>query len=263
MLLESKNLSKSFPVESKLLHQVIGSVTAVDNISLSLTKGKVLGLVGESGSGKTTLAKIIVGLIEPDNGEILFQGEDIRKSTRKERAKKIQMIFQDPFASLNPRLTVGTILAEAIESRYRLHVTRYTKRQIENEIKELLNIVGMSTNIVSDYPHQFSGGQRQRIGIARALAVQPEIIIADEPVSSLDVSIQAQILNLLLDLKEKFNLSYIFITHDLGLINFLADYLLVMYRGKIIEEGKPDEVISNPKDKYTEELFNSLPKIIL
>lgn len=261
MLLETKNLKKSFPIESKLLRQVIGQVIAVDNVSLSLNKGQVLGLVGESGSGKTTLGKIICGLLEPESGEITYEGKNIKNFTRKERAKKIQMVFQDPFASLNPRLSIGTILGEAIKSRYSLLATRYSQKQINNEIKELLNLVGMPTNILHNYPHQFSGGQRQRIGIARALAMQPEIIIADEPVSSLDVSIQAQILNLLLDLKDKFGLSYLFITHDLNVVNFIADYILIMYEGKIVEEGKTDEVINNPRDKYTKKLFNSLLKV--
>jgi len=261
MLLKIKNLKKSFPIESKLLHQVIGKVIAVDNVSLGLDKGEVLGLVGESSSGKTTLGKIIAGLVSPDSGEIFFQEKNIQEFTRKERAKKIQIIFQDPFASLNPRLSVGTILAEATRIRHEATGTRYQAREIEEEIKELLNIVGMPTNILHNYPHQFSGGQRQRIGIARALARQPELIIADEPVSSLDISIQAQILNLLVDLKEKFGLSYLFIAHDLSVVNFIADRTMVMYQGRIVEEGETEEILREPKNIYTQKLLNSLPLI--
>jgi len=256
-LLSVKRISKSFPIESKFLHQTIGYVTAVADVSLVLNRGEILGLVGESGSGKTTLGKIIVGLIESDKGNIFFQNKDIKNFTQQERAKKIQMIFQDPFASLNPRLSIGTILGEALRSRYRLQVTSYKKNKIEDEVKELLNTVGMPTNILHNYPHQFSGGQRQRIGIARALAMQPEILVADEPVSSLDVSVQAQILNLLLDLKEKFGLSYLFITHDLSIVNFIADHILVMYKGKIIEEGETKKILSNPKENYTQKLRES------
>lgn len=257
-LLEVRNLKKSFPVESKLLHKVISLVIAIDDVSLTLDKGEVLGLVGESGSGKTTLGKIVAGFIQPDSGEIYFKDENIKKFNRKERAKKIQMIFQDPFASLNPRLSIGTILGEAAKIRHRTLDIGHRTRQIEEEVKELLNLVGIPTNILHDYPHQFSGGQRQRIGIARALAMQPELIIADEPVSSLDISIQAQILNLLVDLKEKFGLSYIFIAHDLSVANFIADRIAVMYQGKVVEEGKTDEVLKNPKDKYTQRLLDSL-----
>ncbi len=260
-VLEVRNLRKSFPVESKLLRKVIGSVIAIDDVSLTLDKGEVLGLVGESGSGKTTLGKIIAGFIQPDSGEIYFEGGNIKKFNRKERAKRIQMIFQDPFASLNPRLSIGTILGEAVKVRHEGSGTRYQGKQIEEEVKQLLNTVGMATNILHDYPHQFSGGQRQRIGIARALAVQPELIIADEPVSSLDISIQAQILNLLVDLKEKFGLSYIFIAHDLSVANFIADRIAVMYQGKVVEGGRTDEVLKNPKDKYTQRLLDSLPLV--
>lgn len=181
-LLKLEKLSKLFSIESKFLHQPIGYVTAVDDVSLVLNRSEVLGLVGESGSGKTTLGKIIAGLLKPDSGEIYYKGENIEKLNRQQRAQKIQMIFQDPFASLNPRLNIGTILAEAIRNSQQAPGNR---QEVEEELKELLNLVGMPTNIIHDYPHQFSGGQKQRIGIARVLAMRPEIIIADEPVSSL------------------------------------------------------------------------------
>lgn len=268
MLLETKNLKKSFPIESKFLRQKIGEVTAVENASLKIREGEILGLVGESGSGKTTVGKMIAGLLEPDAGEIYFQDEDLKEFNRQERARKIQMIFQDPFASLNPRLSIGTILGEATRSRQKAVGSREQrakskeqKREVKEEIEQLLNSVGMPTNILHSYPHQFSGGQRQRIGIARALAMQPQLIIADEPISSLDVSIQAQILNLLLELKERFSLSYLFIAHDLSVVSFIAERIAVMCKGKIIEEGNTPEILENPQNSYTRKLLDAVPQI--
>ncbi len=260
MLLKLENISKSFAIESKLLHRTIGFVKAVDNVSFELNSGEVVGLIGESGSGKTTLGKIIAGLIKPDEGKIVFN--DILIDS-KPKTTDVQMVFQDPFSSLNPKLSIGVIISEPVRQRHKINKTITTKRQIVEETKYLLALVGMPTNILDNYPHQFSGGQRQRIGIARVLAMQPKLIIADEPVSSLDISVQAQILNLLLDLRDKFNFAYLFISHDLSVINFISTRVLVMYHGAIIEHRMTEDIIKSPKNDYTKKLINSVPTINL
>ena len=260
-MLKVENLKKYFPVERGVFRKVVDYTRAVDGISFGVRKGEIFALVGESGCGKTTTAKLIVKLLEPTDGEIFFQDKDISLLGRRELARKIQIIFQDPFASLNPRLTIGTILGEAV--RYRLEAAGEKVKTKEgiNEAKELLNRVRLPVNILNEYPHQFSGGQRQRIGIARALAMQPELIVADEPVSSLDISVQAQILNLLLDLRDSLGLSYLLIAHDLNIVRFLADRVAVMYQGKIVEMGSVKNVYKDSQHPYTKKLLEAIPTL--
>lgn len=260
-ILEVNNLKKHFPVERGAFKKTVGYVHAVDGISFFIRKGEVLGLVGESGCGKTTTGKIIVGLLKPTSGEVLFCGQDIFKMGRTNLASKIQIIFQDPFASLNPRLSIGTILGEAVKIRAKAENKQIDATELKEKVKRLLDSVGLPANIVNDYPHQFSGGQRQRIGIARALAMEPEIIIADEPVSSLDISIQAQILNLLSDLKDNLGLSYLFIAHDLNVTKHITDRIIIMHNGRIMEEGVTNEVYQAPKHDYTKKLLSSVPVV--
>lgn len=246
-LLRIENIKKYF-----------GGVKAVDDVSLAIKPKEVLGLVGESGSGKTTLGKIIAKLILPDGGKIFFNGKDLSAFSHQELATKIQLIFQNPFASLNPKLCVGTTLKEAVITRYRINKKTFTKKQIEDEVNNLIHLVGLFPGCIHHYPHQFSGGQQQRIAIARALALQPQLIIADEPVSSLDISIQAQILNLIADLKDELGISFLFIAHDLSVINFIADRVAVMYRGKIVEYGPTEKIIYSPENSYTQKLLDSV-----
>ncbi len=260
-MLKVDSLKKYFPVERGVFRKVIDYVRAVDGISFEIKKGEVFALVGESGCGKTTTAKLIVGLLEPTDGKIFFHGKDISLLKRKELARKIQIIFQDPFASLNPRLTIGTIVGEAVKHRLEATDEKVKTKKIKKETRELLNRVGLPVNILNEYPHQFSGGQRQRIGIARALAMQPELIVADEPVSSLDISVQAQILNLLLDLRDSLELSYILIAHDLNVVRFLADRVAVMYQGKIVESGSVRNVYEDPRHPYTKKLLEAIPTL--
>ncbi len=260
-LLKVENLRKYFFLKKGIFNLKKEAIKAVDDVSFNLEKGEILGLVGESGSGKSTIAKLIVRLIYPQTGKIFFKKEEIGKFSREKLSKNVQMIFQDPFASLNPKLSVGTIIGEVVRIRNRISGEACSRNDIREEIKRILDTVGLPVNILSDYPHQFSGGQRQRIGIARALAMRPRLIIADEPVSSLDISIQAQIINLLLDLKEEFDLSFIFIAHDLNLVKYVSQRMLVMYKGKIVEEGLSEEIYRNPKNSYTQQLIESIPKI--
>ncbi len=247
-------LKKYFPVKG--IFRTIGWVRAVDNVSFIIPKGKTLGLVGESGSGKTTVGRLILRLIEPTSGHIFFEGRDVFRLGRREIRefrKKAQMVFQDPYGSLNPRMTVYDIIVEALK------VHRIEVDDPYSYVVKLLEEVGLNETHVYRYPHEFSGGQRQRIAIARALAVNPEFMVLDEPTSALDVSVQAQILNLLKELQARRNLTYLFISHDLGVVRYMSDYIAVMYLGKIVELGPAEEVFEKPLHPYTQMLLASIP----
>ncbi len=255
-LLEVKNLRKSFRIRDSL-GRTSGQLVAVNDISFSVKQGETLGLVGESGCGKSTAGKLILQLLQPDSGEVLFSGEELTGLSAKQMRpyrRHLQMIFQDPFSSLNPRMTVGAILREPL-----LIHRLAPPRQLRDRVIELLEKVGLSAEHEQRYPHEFSGGQRQRVGIARALAVEPQLIIADEPVSALDLSVQAQILNLLQKFQKEQGLSYIFIAHDLAVIEHVSDRIAVMYLGKIVELTNAEELYKNPRHPYTEALLNAVP----
>ena len=250
-ILEVRNLVKHFKTSRGMLH-------AVDDVSFTLERGRTLGLVGESGCGKSTTGRTILRLIEPTSGEIIFEGQDISKlSPSKLRAlrKDMQLIFQDPYSSLDPRKTVSQIISEPIRANKILK----TQKEIDERVAELMETVGLAMRLVTTSPHELDGGRRQRIGIARALAMEPKFIVCDEPVSALDVSIQAQILNLLKELQEKMGLSYIFITHDLAVVNHFADDIAVMYLGKIVEKAPAEELFTNPLHPYTKALLSAIP----
>jgi oligopeptide transport system ATP-binding protein len=259
-LLEVKNLKIHFPVKHGLFSRVQGYVKAVDDVSLAIAPGETLGLVGESGCGKTTLGRAIIRLIEPTSGQVLFNGEDItqlRGSELRQRRRGFQMIFQDPYGSLNPRMTVEQIIGEAID----IHKLAETPAARRARINELLQAVGLNAVHAQRYPHEFSGGQRQRIGIARALAVEPRLIVCDEPVSALDVSVQAQIINLLMDLQQQRGLAYLFIAHDLAVIEHISRRVMVMYLGKIVEIAEAKELARAPKHPYTQALLSAVPVV--
>jgi oligopeptide transport system ATP-binding protein len=257
-LLEVDHLVKHFPIKSGILiDREVGRVRAVDDVTFSVRPGETLGLVGESGCGKSTLCRTILRLIEPTSGSVTFDGrrlDTLSRSQMRAMRREMQIIFQDPYASLNPRKRVAQIIGEPLE----LHGLA-SGGTVRDRVRELLDRVGLSPEHTDRYPHEFSGGQRQRIGIARALALQPRLVIADEPVSALDVSIQAQIINLLEDLQDEFGLTYIFVAHDLGVVRHVADRIAVMYLGKIVELGPADEVYSRPIHPYTLSLLSAVP----
>ncbi len=256
-LLQVRNLKKYFPIRGGVFSRVVANVKAVEEFSLTINSGEVVGLVGESGSGKTTAGRAILRLIEPTDGEIVFDGVDIAKLPKakmRDYRKQMQIIFQDPFASLNPRMSVGDIIGEALT----IHNLARGKAK-EDRVADLLERVGMNAGHMRRYPHEFSGGQRQRIGIARALAVDPKFIVADEPVSALDVSIQAQVVNLLQDLKDELGLTMLFIAHDLGVVEYISDKVVVMYLGRIMEIAPAKELYRNPVHPYTEALLSAVP----
>jgi len=258
VLLEVKNLKKYFPVTTGIVIQRhVGDVKAVDGISFYVKRGETLGLVGESGCGKTTTGRVILQLEKPTAGDVLFEGENLCKISGEKLRKmrrKMQIIFQDPYASLNPRLMVGDIIGEP------LFVHNVAKgKKLKRRVRELLEIVGLNPYFITRYPHEFSGGQRQRIGVARALALNPSFIVCDEPISALDVSIQAQIMNLLEDLQNEFNLTYLVIAHDLSVVRHISDRVAVMYLGKLVESTESIELYKNPKHPYTEALLSAVP----
>jgi len=257
ILVETKELKKYFHPPGRQFWNKAGLIKAVDGVSLEIRTGETLGLVGESGCGKSTLAKLIMGLEKPTAGEILFEDENINaysKEAWREFRNKVQIIFQDPYASLNPRRTAGKTVGEPFYIRGK----NLTKKEINDHIEELLKVVGLGPEHRDRYPHEFSGGQRQRIGIARAISVQPALIIADEPVSALDVSIQAQILNLLKDLQDEFQLTYLFVSHNLGVIRHMSDRVAVMYLGRIVETGTNEEIFLTPRHPYTRLLLSAI-----
>jgi len=257
-LLEVEDLVKHFPIKSGLLiDRHVGEVKAVDGVSLSIARGETLGLVGESGSGKSTLCRAALQLLKPTSGSVRFEGREIaglnRRAMRPLR-RQMQMVFQDPYASLNPRKRISQIIGDPMR---RQGVGSAAERR--RRVHELLERVGLSSEHYDRYPHEFSGGQRQRIGIARALALRPTLIVADEPVSALDVSIRAQIVNLLADLQEEFNLSYLFVAHDIAIVRHVSDRIAVMHDGKIVEHGTADQVCESPRDPYTRSLLSAVP----
>ena len=258
-MIEIKNLRKYFPIKGGFFNKNYGEVKAVENVNFEIPEGEILGLVGESGSGKTTLGRSIIRLIEPSAGEILYNNKNIIDYSEKEMRKlrkDFQIIFQDPFASLDPRKKIFDIISQGLK----IH-TNLSKQEIYEKILTIIKDVGLQEEHLNRYPHEFSGGQRQRIGIARSLVLDPKFIIADEPVSALDVTIQAQILNLILELKEKYSLTILFISHDLSVINQIADRVMVMYLGHIVEVASTKNLFSNPKHPYTKSLIETAPQI--
>lgn len=256
-ILEVKNLKKYYEHRSGFLKRNVRMVKAVDEISLSVKEGEILGIVGESGCGKSTLGRSILRLIEPTSGEVYFDGKDIlalKKEELRRQRSDMQIIFQDPAASLNPRMTVGEIIGEPLEVN-----GLASGKDKEDRVYELMDMVGINRSYINRFPHEFSGGQRQRIGIARALAVSPRLIICDEPVSALDVSVRAQVLNLMYELKEKLNLTYIFISHDLSVVHHICDQVAVMYLGRIVEMADKKQLYANPGHPYTKALLSAIP----
>src|SRR5436309_2997461 len=257
-LIEVRGLKTWFPVRSGVVSRITGHVRAVDGVDLTISQGETLGLVGESGCGKTTLGRSILRLVEPTAGEVRFKGQNLTRLSgagMRRMRREMAMIFQDPFASLDPRQTVGEIVGEPLD----IHGLSQNRRQRQDRIQELLHVVGLNPNFANRYPHEFSGGQRQRIGIARALAVDPSFIVCDEPISALDVSIQAQIINLLERLQDQFNLTYLFIAHDLSVVNDISDRIAVMYLRKVVELAAAGELYRSPKHPNTEPVLSGIP----
>jgi oligopeptide transport system ATP-binding protein len=257
-ILEIRGLRTYFPVRAGLLQRTVAHVHAVDGVDLTIRQGETLGLVGESGCGKTTLGRSVLRLVEPTAGEVIFKGEDLTRlgaQPMRRVRRDMAMIFQDPYASLDPRQTVGEIVGEPLD----IHHLYTSKKERTDRVNELLRVVGLNPNFNNRYPHEFSGGQRQRIGIARALAVDPSFIVCDEPISALDVSIQAQIINLLERLQDQFNLTYLFIAHDLSVVKHISDRIAVMYLGKVVELSPAGELYRNPKHPYTGSLLSAIP----
>ncbi len=258
ILLEVKGLKKYFPIKKGIFSRTVGYVKAVDDVSFTIRRGETLGLVGESGCGKTTAGRSILRLIEPTAGSVKFEGEEVTNMSSnrlREMRRKMQIIFQDPYSSLNPRITVGGMLTEILK----VHGLRKTEAESKDRVEELLQLVGLNPLHARRYPHEFSGGQRQRIGIARALSVEPSFIVCDEPVSALDVSIQSQVLNLLMDLQERFGLTYLFIAHDLSVVKHISDRVAVMYLGEVVEITDYKALYADPKAPYTQALLSAVP----
>jgi oligopeptide transport system ATP-binding protein len=259
-LLEVENLCTWFPVRGGLLRRKTGEIRAVDGVSFQVEAGCTVGLVGESGSGKTTVGRTILKLAKATSGSVRFDGREILPLSEREfrpLRRDMQMIFQDPYGSLNPRFTIGSIVGEALE----IHFPQMTRADRSDRVAELLRLVGLHPDMMRRYPHEFSGGQRQRIGIARALAVKPRFIVCDEPVSALDVSVQAQIVNLLQDLQEQFGIAYLFIAHDLAVVEHISNHVLVMHQGKIVESASADAIYNDPQHDYTKTLLAAVPVI--
>jgi oligopeptide/dipeptide ABC transporter ATP-binding protein len=259
VVLEVRDLAKSYPVRrGVVLKRTVGQVQAVDGVNLTLRRGRTVGLVGESGSGKSTLARMLVGIEKPTRGQVLVGGQDVStmsRADRKELRRNVQMVFQDPYTSLNPRMSVGEIVGEP----FRIHPDAVPRGGRRRAVQELLELVGLDPDHLNRYPHQFSGGQRQRIGIARALAVKPQVLVCDEPVSALDVSVQGQVINLLEDLQDELGLSYLFIAHDLAVVRHIADEVAVMYLGRVVEQGDDAAVYDDARHPYTRALLSAVP----
>lgn len=257
VLISVRNLVKHYPLRGGVFSRQVGKVKAVDNVSFQVSRGETIGLVGESGCGKSTLARTMIRLEEPTSGSVYFRGKNLTSLSRKEFfpiRREIQMIFQDPYSSLNPRMTVGELIMDP------LTVHRIGNRRMRSaKVDDLLVRVGLSPDMKSRYPHEFSGGQRQRVGVARALTLEPKLVIADEPVSALDVSVRSQVLNLLVELKKEFDLTYIFISHDLSVVEYISDTLAIMYLGKIMEIGPSMDIYRNPRHPYTRVLLEAIP----
>ncbi|WP_107767225.1 ABC transporter ATP-binding protein [Nocardioides terrigena] len=258
VVLAAADVRKYFPITAGVFKRTVGQVQAVDGVSLELYEGETLGIVGESGCGKSTLARVLMGLIPATSGSIRLEGEELvgmKPARLRQIRRDVQIIFQDPYSSLDPRMTVGNIIGEPFE----IHTEVAPKGDRRRRVEELLEVVGLSPEHINRYPHQFSGGQRQRIGIARALALRPKVIICDEPVSALDISVQAQVVNLLENLQDEFGLSYIFVAHDLSVVRHISDRVAVMYLGKLMELGTEDQIYERPMHPYTQALLSAVP----